>query len=439
MTPGAALLTARPGQPLRGRFRAPGDKSISHRALILAAMAEGGTAIAGLLESDDVLATAAAIQALGADVRRRGPGDWRVTGRGCLVAPRGVIDCGNSGTACRLLMGAVAGYPIRARFDGDASLRKRPMDRVIAPLTLMGATVEGAGTRLPLEVTGGEIEGIDFVPPAASAQVKSAILLAAMNATGETTVTEPRPTRDHTERMLPAFGGQVSVDDTPAGRRVRVRRSALHGAEVEVPADPSSAAFALVAALIVPGSEVVAEGVLLNPLRTGLFETLREMGADLRVTGARERGGESVGDVVARHSRLRGVVVPPGRAPAMIDEFPILAVAAAFAEGETVMAEVGELRLKESDRIAAMAAGLEACGVDVQEEPEALIVRRTGAPPRGGAVVESHGDHRVAMAHLVLGLAAQGPVTVDGAQMISTSFPGFADLMRGLGAAIEPA
>ena len=439
MTPSAALLIARPGRLLKGGFRAPGDKSISHRALILGAMAQGGTVITGLLESDDVLATAAAAQALGADVRRRGPGDWQVTGRGYLAAPRGVIDCGNSGTACRLLMGAAAGYPIRARFDGDASLRKRPMDRVVAPLTLMGATIEGAGTHLPLQVTGGELGGIDFVPPAASAQVKSAILLAAINAAGETTVTEPRPTRDHTERMLVAFGGWIEVEETPAGRRVRARRSALHGASIHVPADPSSAAFALVAALVTPGSEVTVEGVLLNPLRAGLFETLREMGADLAVSNPRVSGAEPVGDLTARHSRLTGVVVPPGRAPAMIDEYPVLAVAAAFAQGETVMREVGELRVKESDRIGRMAAGLEACGVDVEEEPEGLIVRGTGQPPRGGGFVESHGDHRIAMAFLVMGLAAHRPVTVDGADMISTSFPGFADLMRGLGAAIEPA
>ena len=439
MSQSTALLTARPCGPLRGRFCAPGDKSISHRALILAAMAQGVTSTSGLLESDDVLATAAAVQALGAGVQRLEPGSWRITGRGGLAEPPGVLDCGNSGTACRLLTGAVAGYPIRATFDGDGSLRKRPMDRVIAPLTLMGATFEGEAGRLPLEVIGGELEGIDFTPPSASAQVKSAILLAGLNAAGETSVTEPRPTRDHTERMLPAFGGRIAIEETPAGRRVRVRRSALCGAEVVVPADPSSAAFAIVAALVTPGSEVLAQGVLLNPLRIGLFDTLRDMGADLHVIDARQQGGESVGDVIARHSRLKGVVVPPQRAPSMIDEYPVLAVAAAFADGATVMSGVGELRVKESDRIAAMQAGLEACGVDVESEPETMIVRGDGRPPRGGVFVETHGDHRIAMSHLVLGLAARERVTVDGADLIATSFPGFADLMRGLGAAIESA
>jgi 3-phosphoshikimate 1-carboxyvinyltransferase len=438
VNPSTALLRARPTGALRGRFRAPGDKSISHRALILGALARGETRTTGLLEGDDVLATAAAVRALGADVQRLGPGEWRIIGSGVVSEPAGLIDCGNSGTACRLLMGAVAGYPIRVTFTGDASLSRRPMDRVIAPLLLMGASVEGEAGRLPLELIGGDLEGIDYVPPTASAQVKSAILLAGLNAAGETSVTEPRPTRDHTEKMLRAFGAWVEVDDGPAGRSVRVRRSQLHGAQVDVPADPSSAAFAIVAALITPGSEVTAEGVLLNPSRTGLYETLREMGGDLTVSNERVQGGEAVGDLTARHSRLTGVAVPPDRAPSMIDEYPILAVAAAFADGETVMAGVGELRVKESDRIAATAAGLEACGVDVQEEPEALIVRGDGTPPRGGAFVESHGDHRIAMSHLVLGLAAQEPITVDGAEMIATSFPSFADLMRGLGAAIEP-
>jgi 3-phosphoshikimate 1-carboxyvinyltransferase len=439
VSPSTALLTARPGGRLHGRFRAPGDKSVSHRALILGAMAQGVTTTTGLLESDDVLATAAAVQALGADVQRLGPGEWRVTGRGGFIEPRSVLDCGNSGTACRLLMGAVAGYPVRATFDGDSSLRKRPMDRVIAPLTLMGATIEGETSRLPLTVTGGELEGIDFMPPSASAQVKSAILLAGLNAAGPTSVTETRPTRDHTELMLPLFGCPVHTEDTPAGLMRRVAHTGLVGAHIDVPADPSSAAFAIVAALLVPGSEVVAEGVMLSPMRSGLFESLADMGGDIEVTNIRTLGGHSVADITARHSALGGIFTRPERAPSMIDEYPLLSVAAAFADGETEMMGVGELRVKESDRIAAMQAGLEACGVDVESEPETMIVRGTGAPPRGGAFVESHGDHRIAMAHLVLGLAARDPVTVDGAEMIATSFPGFADLMRSLGAAIEPA
>ena len=433
-------LTAKPSGALRGRAVAPGDKSISHRALILGAMASGTTAIEGLLAGDDVLATARAAAAFGADVERLGNGRWRVVGRGGFVRPEALIDCGNSGTGARLLMGAAAGFPIEAAFDGDASLRKRPMGRVTEPLSRMGARFETTSGRLPLTVRGGGLRAADHRQAVPSAQVKSAVLLAGLNAAGETVVLEPEPTRDHTERMLRAFGAAVAVEDTPQGRRVRLAGGqGLRGTTVAVPGDPSSAAFPLIAALLVPGSAVTIEGVLLNPLRTGLFDTLRDMGADLSISNEREAGGEAVGDVTARASRLRGVEVPAARAASMIDEYPVLAVAAAFAEGATVMRGLTELRVKESDRIALTAAGLTACGVATEEEPDGLVVHGAGRPPRGGATVATQGDHRIAMSHLVLGLAAERPVTVDQPGMIATSFPGFVALMRGLGAEIEVA
>jgi 3-phosphoshikimate 1-carboxyvinyltransferase len=434
----AAVLSAHPGAPLFGTVRVPGDKSISHRALILGAMASGRTRIEGLLEGEDVLATARAMQALGATVTRTGEGAWTVEGQGGFSTPGEVIDCGNAGTGVRLIMGAAAGYPITATFTGDASLRKRPMGRVLEPLSQMGARYEaGEGGRLPLTLTGGNLSGIGYRLPVASAQVKSAVLLAGLNAGGDVEVIEPEATRDHTERMLRAFGARVEVADAADGRHIRLPAGqSLTGTNVVVPGDPSSAAFPVVAALITPGSAVTVEGVMLNPLRFGLFETLIEMGADLTIANRREAGGEEVGDLVARHSVLRGVVAPPGRAPSMIDEYPILAVAAAFAVGETAMRGVGEMRVKESDRIALMAAGLEACGVDVEEEPEGFIVRGTGAAPRGGALVETHGDHRIAMSHLVLGLAARAAVRVDQPGMIATSFPGFSEMMRRLGGRI---
>ena len=430
-------LTARRSASLSGLVRAPGDKSMSHRALILGAMATGITEIEGLLEGDDVLATARAVEAFGAKVERLGEGRWRVTGQGGFKEPAGVIDCGNAGTGVRLLMGAAAGYPISVTFDGDASLRKRPMKRVTGPLAEMGAAFnwKAEPDRLPVEVQGGSLSAIDFLQPVASAQVKSAILLAGLNADGVTTVAEPEPSRDHTERMLRAFGAEVGVLPMEQGWRVSLKGGqALAGTDVAVPGDPSSAAFPLAAGLIVPGSEVTVEGVMLNPLRTGLFETWREMGADLTVSNRRMAGGEEVGDVTARHSALTGVVVPAERAASMIDEYPILAATAAFATGATVMRGIGEMRVKESDRIALMAAGLKACGVTVEEEPEGFTV--TGGPVRGGATVTTHGDHRIAMSHLVLGLAADEAVTVDEPGMIATSFPGFVELMSGLGADI---
>ena len=435
--PSPTELTARPGASLKGVVVAPGDKSVSHRSLILGAMAHGVTEIEGLLEGDDILATARAVEAFGATVERLGPGCWRVTGRGGFRTPEGVIDCGNAGTGVRLLMGAAAGYPLSATFDGDASLRKRPMKRVTGPLAAMGARFDWAERedRLPATLTGGDLAGIEYAQTVASAQIKSAILLAGLNAAGTTVVVEPKKSRDHTERMLRAFGAVVDVIEQDGGWRIVLRGGqGLTAAAVAVPGDPSSAAFPLAAGLIVPGSEVTVRNVMLNPLRTGLFETWREMGADLTVSNPRESGGETVGDLTARHSHLTGVVVPPQRAAAMIDEYPILAATAAFAEGRTVMRGIGEMRVKESDRIALMAGGLTACGVRVEEEPEGFIV--TGGPVRGGARVTTHGDHRIAMSHLVLGLAADQAVTVDEPGMIATSFPGFVDLMRGLGAEI---
>ncbi len=434
----APHLTARATGPLSGSVRAPGDKSMSHRAMILGAMATGVTEVEGLLEGDDVMATARAAVAFGATVEQLGPGRWRVTGRGGLATPGGVIDCGNAGTGVRLLMGAAAGYGLTATFDGDASLRGRPMGRVTDHLQRMGARFDWSGTPglLPATLMGGGLKAIDHVQTVASAQVKSAILLAGLNAEGVTSVTEPEKSRDHTERMLRAFGAEVDVQPTGDGWVIRLAGGQkLAGTAVAVPGDPSSAAFPLAAGLIVPGSVVTVEGVMLNPLRTGLFETWREMGADLTITNRRVAGGEDVGDITARHSSLTGVVVPETRAAAMIDEYPILAATAAFAGGITVMRGVGEMRVKESDRIRLMVDGLRSCGVAVDEEPEGFIV--TGGAVPGGATVHTARDHRIAMSHLVLGLAAETAVTVDEPDMIATSFPGFVEMMRGLGGAIE--
>ncbi len=437
-------LSARRGGPLKGVVRAPGDKSVSHRALILGALAEGVTEIEGLLEGDDVRRTAAAMAAFGAAVERLGPsahggGRWRVEGRGGFAEPADVVDCGNAGTGVRLIMGAAAGFALSATFTGDASLRGRPMNRVLKPLGEMGAIwLCRENGRLPLTLRGGGLKRIAYRLPEPSAQVKSAVLLAGLNADGGAEVIEPEATRDHTERMLQGFGAEVRVTDEGAGRRIVLPGGQrLRGTRVHVPGDPSSAAFPLVAALVTPGSEVTVQGLLLNPLRIGLLDTLGEMGADLSVTNVRDEGGEATADVTARYSQLTGVEVPPDRAPSMIDEYPILAVAAAFAEGRTVMRGVGEMRVKESDRIALMAAGLAACGVEVEEEPEALtVVGRGPSGVAGGARVVTHGDHRIAMSHLVLGLASDRPVAVDEPGMIATSFPGFVALMSGLGAQI---
>lgn len=422
-------LTARAGGAIRGVSRPPGDKSISHRALILGGLALGQTEIKGLLEADDVLRTAAAVRAFGAKVEQISSGHWLVSGAGGFSTPSETIDCGNSGTGARLLIGAAAGYPLTARIDGDASLRTRPMARIGEPLRRMGARLDG--DRLPLTLQGGGLTGIVHRSPVASAQIKSAVLLAGLNAEGETIVIEPAPSRDHTERMLKAFGADIDqADGAP-----RVRRSRLRAVDVDVPADPSSAAFPIAAALIVPGSEIRLGGVLMNPLRTGLFDTLLEMGADIGFENRRAMGGEEIADLIVRGSALKGVSPSASRAPSMIDEYPILAALAAFADGETRLTGAEELRVKESDRIALMVAGLRACGVDAEELPDGLIVR--GAGPRGvrgGAEVTTHGDHRIAMSFLVLGLASGEPVTVDEAEMINTSFPDFAGFMRRLGA-----
>ncbi len=443
-------ITAHPCEGLNGRIRVPGDKSISHRALMLGALAVGETRITGLLEAEDVLATARAVSQLGAELERDEAGQWRVQGRGLggLVAPEDVLDLGNSGTGARLMMGILASHPLTAVLTGDPSLRSRPMARVAAPLQLMGATISAReGCRLPLTLTGSaDPLPIRYRLPVASAQVKSAVLLAGLNAPGETTVIEPEPTRDHSERMLRHFGAEVAVEDV-VGDGAEIRQIRLSGqpelsaAAVQVPGDPSSAAFPAVAALLLPGAEMTIEGVGLNPLRSGLYETLREMGAEIREEDPRELGGEPVADLVVRASSLSGVTVPAERAPRMIDEYPILAVAAACAEGQTVMEGLGELRVKESDRLASMAAGLTACGVKVEEGSDRLVVQGRGGRIPGGnaAPIATRLDHRIAMSFLVLGLAAEQPVTIDDGTPIDTSFPGFAEMMAGLGARLEEA
>ena len=438
-------LAARAAGPLAGHARVPGDKSISHRALMFAGTAVGETAIDGLLEGEDVLATARAMAALGAGVTRceeaAGP-VWRVRGCGVggLKAPDDVIDLGNSGTGARLLIGLIAGNPITAFLTGDASLRGRPMQRVMTPLAAMGASfVATAGDRLPLAVTGPEEPmAIDYALPVASAQVKSAVLLAGLGAAGATSVIEPTPTRDHTERLLRHFGAEVREATGAEGARTitLVGQPELVAAPVSVPADPSSAAFPAVAALLVPGSRLILDGVMTNPTRTGLYTTLAEMGAELAWDNARDAGGETVADLSVAAGPLTGVEVPAERAPSMIDEYPVLAVAAACAQGTTVMRGLAELRVKESDRLAATATGLAACGVDVETAADALVVHGRGRPPSGGAEIATALDHRIAMAFLVLGLAAERPVAIDDARPIGTSFPGFVKLMRGLGADI---
>jgi 3-phosphoshikimate 1-carboxyvinyltransferase len=431
-------LTASRHGPLKGRVRVPGDKSISHRALILGALAVGETKISGLLEGEDVLNTANAVQALGASVERRGEGEWRVHGVGVggFAQPAAALDFGNSGTGCRLMLGAVAGCPITATFDGDASLRKRPMRRVLDPLERIGAqTLTSNDGRLPLTLAGArEPIPIVFEPAVPSAQLKSAVLLAGLAAPGETVVIEAEATRDHTEKMLAHFGAQLRVEVLRAGRRIALTgQPELMPQPIMVPADPSSAAFPLVAALITPGSDVIIEGVMLNPLRTGLFATLAEMGASIERLAARNEGGEEIADLRVRAGTLRGVDVPAARAPAMIDEYPVLAIAAAFAEGITVMRGLKELRVKESDRLAGTAELLRANGVTVDVEGDDLIVHGSGRAA-GGGLVATHMDHRIAMSALVMGLASEKPVQADDTAFIATSFPGFADLMRSLGA-----
>ena len=441
-----AKLVARSVDRLQGRVRAPGDKSLSHRALMLGAMALGVTTVRGLLEGEDVLATAAALRSLGADIAHdRGEALWRVRGFGVGGArePADVLELGNSGTSARLLAGILASHPFTSFITGDASLRRRPMRRVIEPLSRMGARFEGReGGRLPLAVIGtDEMVPIEYRLPVPSAQAKSAVLLAGLNTAGETTVIEPEPTRDHTERLLRHFGAEVRV--VPAdggGKRITVSGwPELKARDIVVPGDPSSAAFAVVAATIRPGSDVVVENVGINPLRAGLYDTLRDMGADIAFENRRDVGGEPVADLHVKGGALKGVEVPRERAPTMIDEYPILAVAAACAEGTTRMLGLGELRAKESDRLASVSAGLAVNGIEHEMGAAELVVRGTGAPPQGGGLVQTHLDHRIAMSFLVLGLAAREPVAIDDGSPIDTSFPSFALLMNQLGARIEAA
>jgi 3-phosphoshikimate 1-carboxyvinyltransferase len=436
-------LTARRNGPLKGRARVPGDKSISIRALILGALTVGETRIGGLLEGEDVLNTAQTLRQLGAQLEQRGGGAWQVRGVGVagFAAPAQTLDFGNSGTGCRLMLGAVAGCPITAMFDGDASLRTRPMRRVLDPLERIGArTLASADGRLPLTLAGARDPiPIVFEPPVPSAQLKSAALLAGLAAPGETVVIEREATRDHTEKMLAHFGAQVRLEkagEGGAGRRITLTgQPELAPAPIVVPADPSSAAFPLVAALIAPGSDVLLEGVMMNPLRTGLLTTLAEMGASIERVDVRSEGGEEVADLRVRSGALRGIEVPAARAPSMIDEFPVLAVAAAVAEGETVMRGLKELRVKESDRLAATAALLRDNGVEADIDGDDLVVRGRGRVP-GGGLVTTHMDHRIAMSALVMGLASEKPVKIDDGTFIATSFPGFVELMRSLGAGL---
>jgi 3-phosphoshikimate 1-carboxyvinyltransferase len=436
--------TARRSGPLAGRARVPGDKSISHRAVMFGGLASGETRVSGLLEGEDVLRTAEAMRAFGALVSREN-GEWviRGTGNGGLRQPAGPLDFGNAGTGSRLTMGLAGTYEMETLFIGDASLSGRPMKRVLDPLRLMGVEVleAASGDRMPIRLRGPKSpQAVTYQVPMASAQVKSAVLLAGLNTPGVTTVIEPVMTRDHTEKMLQGFGANLDVETDPAGvRTIRVEgKGDLSGQVIAVPGDPSSAAFPLVAALLVPGSDVVIENVLMNPTRTGLLLTLQEMGGAIDIVNARRSGGEEVADLRVRGSELKGVAVPPGRAPSMIDEYPVLAAAAAFADGETVMEGLDELRVKESDRLAAVARGLEANGVECREGEASLLVRgRPGGRGLGGGTVATRLDHRIAMAFLVMGLAAEKPVAVDDATMIATSFPQFAGLMQGLGAVIE--
>jgi 3-phosphoshikimate 1-carboxyvinyltransferase len=438
------LRSARAAAPLAGRIAVPGDKSISHRALMFGALAVGETRITGLLEGEDVLRTAAAMRALGAEVAHDADGTWRVAGRGVggLAEPDDVLDMGNSGTAARLLCGILASHPIFAAMTGDASLRRRPMRRVTEPLAACGARFSTReGGRLPLAVQGArEALPLDYRVPVPSAQVKSACLLAGLNAPGISRIEEPEATRDHTENMLRHFGATVRVEAAGRGRVIELNgQPELRAADVVVPGDPSSAAFLVAAALLVPGSRLTIPGVGLNPLRCGVFTTLHEMGADIVTENPRVEGGEPVGDLVVTHGALRGVDVPWERAPSMIDEYPILAVIAAFANGTTRMRGLKELRVKESDRVAATAALLSVNGARVEIEGDDLIVHGTGGPPPGGGTVVTHMDHRIAMAALVLGIATAQPVTVDDAAFIDTSFPGFVTLLNAAGGALGPA
>ena len=435
-------LAAHASGPLRGRVRVPGDKSISHRALMLGALATGVTRLTGLLEAEDVLDTAKALQALGAPVEKVGDA-WHVTGRGVggLRQPSAPLDFGNSGTGTRLMLGVIAGHEMTVEIVGDASLSRRPMGRVLKPLIEMGLEIEGGRDRLPLIARGSaSLVPIEYELPVPSAQVKSAVLLAGLHAAGETSVIEAEATRDHTERMLRHFGAEVTVAMSGGKTRITVKGEAeLQGRDVAIPADPSSAAFLAAAAVLVEGSDITLEGVLVNPTRIGFYQVLREMGADVAFTNERDEGGEPVADIRVRHAKLAGVHVAAHRAPSMIDEYPILAVVAAFADGETRMDGLAELKVKESDRLAATIAGLTANGVIARTEGDTLTVSGAGCV-RGGGTVSTHLDHRISMAFLTMGLASREPVTVDDTRMVATSFPEFVTLMQGVGAHFsEPA
>ncbi len=433
-------MIARKARPLAGACAAPGDKSISHRALIFGALADGASRVSGLLEGEDVLRTAAAMRALGAEIERDG-GDWQVRG-GPWRAPNQRLYFGNSGTGVRLVMGAVAGAGVAASFDGDKSLRSRPMGRVLEPLRMMGVTATAQDSRLPVSLEAGDgLKAVSCKLAKPSAQVKSAILLAALGAEGVTRVHEPALCRDHTERMLGAFGADLSFEPDEAGGRFISLRGGqrLRAAEVAVPGDPSSAAFLAAAAVITPGADVTIKNVLVNPLRTGFYQTLKDMGADIAFENQRESCGEPIADIRARHSVLHGVDVPAERAPSMIDEYPILSVVAAFATGETKMNGLEELRVKESDRVASTESGLAANGVDVKSGPDWLRVAGDGSPPAGGGRVKVEHDHRIAMSFLVMGLAARSPVEIDDGAMIATSFPAFVETMSAIGADVGAA
>ncbi len=428
--------TFRPIGALRGRIRVPGDKSISHRSVMLGALAVGETRVAGLLEGEDVMATAAAMRAMGAQVEKIGE-KWRIHGVGIggLLQPAAALDMGNSGTSTRLLMGLLASHAITAAFTGDASLSRRPMGRVIEPLSRIGAQfTPSPGGTLPLMMTGARVPvPIEYRLPVASAQVKSAVLLAGLNTAGITTVIEPVPTRDHSERMLRGFGAELEVEEVSGDRVITIRGEAeLKPQTIEVPGDPSSAAFFMVAASIVPGSDLVIENVGLNPTRAGLVEVLRQMGANIEELDAREVGGEPVADLRVRHAALSGIEVDPALAPSMIDEFPVLFVAAAVAQGRTVTRGLDELRVKESDRLAAMAAALTAAGARVEETEDGLIIDGTGGEPLRGtsnARVKTHLDHRIAMAMAIAGLRSKHGVEIDDTRPIATSFPAFEALL----------
>lgn len=435
----SSAKSKRPANPLTGQVCPPGDKSMSHRALILGALAEGTTEITGLLEGDDILHTAEAMRDFGAKVKKRGDSHWQVIGRGAKGwrEPKSPVDFGNAGTGARLIMGAAAGFNIKVSYTGDASLSSRPMGRVLTPLREMGAAFETKKDKLPLSQTkGGNLKPLNYTPPHASAQVKSAILLAGLQTCGTTEVHELTLTRDHTENMLKSFGADVKRKPRDNGQIVTVDGPVqLKATKVKVPGDPSSAAFLIAAALIVPGSDIIVENVMMNDTRSGLFEVLNEMGAYLRADNYRRSGGETIADIHVKHSRLRGINIMPERVPSMVDEYPVLAVIAATAQGTTVMRGLNELRVKESDRLAGTQKLLAANGVDSSIEGDTLSV--TGGAIQGGAIVKTHHDHRMAMSALILGLAAEKPVQIDDASMIATSFPEFFKLMAAIGADIE--